>query len=171
MDLIFTYLISCLSQLCEQRRLRRACAPTENRQRLNCPQTHRRNACPGCEFKISKALEMMGTSRNSLCLPHVCRCTSMYPDFVTCEDQSAHRTALSALLFLEQNIKHFVGPDLGPTLSQPLWGGGGGGGAGPGTANSISRRQRDRVMVHGHGLRSKKPTIRPRVVVVVLRLG
>ena len=47
---------------------------------------------------------------------------------------------------------------------------GGGGGAGPGTANSISRRQRDRVMVHGHGLRSKKPTIRPRVV-VVLRLG
>ena len=42
--------------------------------------------------------------------------------------------------------------------------------AGPGTANSISRRQRDRVMVHGYGLRSKKPTIRPRVV-VVLRLG
>ena len=63
----------------------------------------------------------------------------MYPDFVTCEGQSEHRT-------------------------------GGGGGAGPGTANSISRRQRDRVMVHGHGLRSKKPTIRPRVV-VVLRLG
>ena len=72
---------------------------------------------------------MMGTSRNSLCLPHVCRC--MYPDFVTCEDQSAHRTTLSAPLFLEQNIKHIVGPDLGPTvckisLSQPLWGGGGG---------------------------------------------
>ena len=85
----------------------------------------------------------------------------MYPDFVTCEDQSAHRTALSAPLFLEQNIKHFVG-----TASL----GGGGGGAGPCTANSISRRQRDRVMVHGHGLRSKKPTIRPRVV-VVLRLG
>ena len=85
----------------------------------------------------------------------------MYPDFVTCEDQSVHRTALSAPLFLEQNIKHFVGPDLGPK---------GGGGAWPGTANSISRRQRDRVMVHGHGLRSKKPTIRPRVI-VVLRLG
>ena len=46
-----------------------------------------------------------------------------------------------------------------------------GGGAGSGTANSISSRQRDRVMVHGHGLRSKKPTIRPRVVVVVLRGG
>ena len=59
-------------------------------------------------------IEMMGTSRNSLCLPHVCRC--MYPDFVTCEDQSAHRTVLSAPLFLEQNIKHFVGPDLGPTV-------------------------------------------------------
>ena len=65
-------------------------------------------------LKISKALEMMGTSRNSLCLPHVCRC--MYPGFVTCEDQPAHRTALSAPLFLEQNIKHFVGPDLGPTV-------------------------------------------------------
>ena len=62
----------------------------------------------GCEFKNSKAL----TSRNSLYLPHVCRC--MYPDFVTCEDQPAHRTVLSAPLFLEQNIKHFVGPDLGP---------------------------------------------------------
>ena len=78
---------------------------------------------------------MMGTSRNSLCLPHVCSC--MYPDFVTCEDQSAHRTALSAPLLLEQNIKHFVGPDLDPTvclvsLSQPLGeGGGGGGGLGP----------------------------------------
>ena len=23
----------------------------------NCPQTHRRNACRGCEFKISKALD------------------------------------------------------------------------------------------------------------------
>ena len=71
----------------------------------------------------------------------------------------AHRTVLSAPLFLEQNIKHFVGPDLGPNcllkigLSQPLCGGGGGGGgggAGSGTANSISRRQRDGVMVHGH---------------------
>ena len=81
---------------------------------LSRSQTHRRNACRGCEFKIIKALEIMGTSRNSLCLPHVCRC--MYPDFVTCEDQSAHRTALSALLFLEQNIKHLVGPDLGPTV-------------------------------------------------------
>ena len=60
----------------------------------------------------------------------------MYPGFVTCEDRSAHRTALSAPLFLERNIKHFVGPDLGPTvclisLSQPLWGGGGGAGLGP----------------------------------------
>ena len=36
--------------------------------------------------------------------------------------------------------------------------------------NSISSRQRDRVMVHGTCLRSKRPTIRPRVV-VVLRLG
>ena len=69
-------------------------------------------ACRGCEFKISKALEMIGTSRNSLYLPQVCR--SMYPDFVTCEDQPAHRTVLSAPLFLEQSIKHFVGQVLGP---------------------------------------------------------
>ena len=66
----------------------------------------------GCEFKISKALEIIGTSRNSLYLPHVCR--SMYPDFVTCEDQPSHRTVLSAPLFLEQNVKHFVGQVLGP---------------------------------------------------------
>ena len=57
----------------------------------------------GCEFKISKAIDL---------LPHVCR--SMYPDFVTCEDQPAHHTVLSAPLFLEQNIKHFVGQVLGP---------------------------------------------------------
>ena len=44
---------------------------------------------------------------------------------------TAH-AVLSAPLFLEQNIKHFVGPDLGPncplkiSLSQPLGGGGGG---------------------------------------------
>ena len=100
----------------------------------------------------------------------------VYPDFVTCEDQSAHRTALSAPLFLEQNIKHFVGPDLGwaqlsaKLVCHSLFVCGGGGGPGPGTAYSISRRQRDRVMVHGHVLRSKKPTIRPRVD-VVLRLG
>ena len=39
----------------------------------------------------------------------------MYPECVTCEDQPAHRTVLSVTL-LEQNIKHFVGPDLGQTV-------------------------------------------------------
>ena len=73
---------------------------------------HNEGACRGCEFKISKAIEMIGTSRNSLYLPHICR--SMYPDFVTCEDQPVHGTVLSAPLFLEQNIKHFVGQVLGP---------------------------------------------------------
>ena len=84
---------------------------------------HNESACRACEFKISKALEMIGfkiskalemigTSRNSLYLPHVCR--SMYPDFVTCEDQPAHRTVLSAPLFLEKNMKHFVGQVVGP---------------------------------------------------------
>ena len=75
---------------------------------------HNESACRGCEFKISKALEMIRTSRNSLYLPHVCR--NMYPDFVTCEDQPAHRTVLSAPLFLEQNMKHFVGPKLSAKL-------------------------------------------------------
>ena len=77
---------------------------------------------------------MFATSRNSLYLPHICRC--MYPDFVTCKDQPAYRTVLSAPLFLEQNIKHFVGPDLGPNcllnyfVTASLGGGGGGGGGG-----------------------------------------
>ena len=66
----------------------------------------------GCEFKNSKALEMIATSRNWLYLPQVCRC--MYPDIVACKDQPAHRTVLSVPLFLEQIIKHFVGPDLDP---------------------------------------------------------
>ena len=38
---------------------------------------HNEGACRGCDFKISKAIEMIGTSRNSLYLLHVCR--SMYP--------------------------------------------------------------------------------------------
>ena len=73
---------------------------------------HNEGAGRGCEFKISKAIEMIGTSRNLLDLPHVCR--SMYPDFVTCKDQPVHRTVLSAPLFLKQNVKHFVGQVLGP---------------------------------------------------------
>ena len=94
----------------------RLCASSEGSEEPAHPRKIARNvdegACRGCEFKINKAVEMIGKSLNSLYLPHVCRC--MYPDFDTCEDQPAHRTVLSALLFLEQNIKHFVGPDLGP---------------------------------------------------------
>ena len=104
----------------------------------------------GCEFKNSKALEI-ATSRNLLYLPHVFRC--MYPDFVTCEDQYSHRTVLSAPLFLEQNIKHFVGPDLSAKLvCHSLFGEGMPPRLHPGsgTANSISCRQRDMVMVPGH---------------------
>ena len=73
---------------------------------------HDEGARRGCEFKISKALEMILTSRHSLYWALVCR--NMYPDFVTCEDQPAHRTVLSAPLILEQNMKHFVGQVLGP---------------------------------------------------------
>ena len=81
----------------------------------------------------------------------------MYPNFVTCEDQPAHRTVLSAPLFLEQSMKHFVGASSGPKLSAKLvcHSQEEGGGAprshpGSGTANSISSRQRDGIMVHGH---------------------
>ena len=77
---------------------------------------HNESTCRACEFKISKALEMIGTSRNSLYLPHVCR--SMYPDFVTCEDQPAHRTVLSAPFVSRKNMKHFVGQVLGPNCLQ-----------------------------------------------------
>ena len=117
---------------------------------------HNESACRGCEFKISKALEMIGTSRNSLYLPHVCR--SMYPDFVSWEDEPAHHTVFSAPLFLEQNMNHFGGQVLSPKLSaklvcHSLFGEGWGpprSHPGSGTANSISSRQRDRVMDHGH---------------------
>ena len=117
------------------------------RERLNCPYTMKVHA-------------VAVTSRNSLYSPHVCYCRSMYPGFVTCEDQLAHRTVLSAPLFLEQNIKHFVGQVLGPNcllnlVCHSLFGGGGvppRSHPGSGTANSISSRQRDRVMVHGHVL-------------------
>ena len=72
----------------------------------------------------------------------------MYSDFVTCKDQPAHRTVLSATLFLEQNIKRltFCRARYGPKLSAKLVCHslfGGGWGAGSDTANSISRRQRD----------------------------
>ena len=119
--------------LCEQRRIRRACASAEIASPLTA-HIHNEGACRGCEFKICKALEMIGTSRNSLYLPHVCR--GMYPDFVTCKDQPAHRTVLSAPLFLEQNIKHLCRASSGPKLSaklvcHSLLGGGGGGGGAP----------------------------------------
>ena len=62
----------------------------------------------GCEFKNSKVKPLMiATSQNLLYLPHVPRLCYMR--------RSACAThSLTAPLFLEQNIKHFVGPDLGP---------------------------------------------------------
>ena len=56
---------------------------------------HNEGACRGCEFKISKAIEMIGTSRNSLYLPHVCR--SMYPAKI-------------------RGGRYLLGPTLGPAL-------------------------------------------------------
>ena len=111
---------------------------------------HNESACRGCEFKISKALEMIRTSRNSLYLPHVCR--SMYSDFVTCAPHSLISTFVS-------RTKHetFCRASFGPKLSAKLvccslFGEGGLPRSllGSGTANSISSRQRDGVMVHGH---------------------
>ena len=82
----------------------------------------------------------------------------MYPDFVKCEDQPAHRTVLSAPLILEQNMKHFVGQVLGPNcllnkfVTASLGRGGGGGGLlGPTLGQALLK-------------------VRP-CVVVVLRLG
>ena len=82
----------------------------------------------------------------------------MYPDFVTCEDQPAHRTVLSAPLFLELNIKHFVGPDLGPNCLLKIsfvttsWGeGGGGGGLGPALLIVLYQPQ---TKGHGNGSRT-----------------
>ena len=66
---------------------------------------HNEGACRGCEFKISKAIEMIGTSGNLFIF---------HTSVVTCEDQPVHRSGLSAPLFLEQNVKHFVGQVLGP---------------------------------------------------------
>ena len=112
MNLIFTYLISWISQLCEQRRLRRACAPTENASALSAHKHTEEMHALALNLKSVKPLRWWG----HLGIRFVYHTRCMYPDFVTCEDQSAHRTALSAPLFLEQNIKHFVGPDLGPTV-------------------------------------------------------
>ena len=84
---------------------------------------HNEGACRDCEFKI----EMIGTSRNSLYLPEVCTPTLLHA-------MPAHRTVLSAPLYLEQNIKHVVGQVLGPNcllnkfVTASLGGGGGGGG-------------------------------------------
>ena len=74
---------------------------------------HNEGACRGCEFKISQAIEMIGTSGIRF-IYHTSVERSMYPDFVTCEDQPVHRSVLSAPLFLEHNVKHFVGQVLGP---------------------------------------------------------
>ena len=73
---------------------------------------HNEGACRGCEFKISKAIEMIGTSGiRFIYHTSVEVCT---PTFFTCEYQPVHRSVLSAPLFLEQNVKHFVGQVLGP---------------------------------------------------------
>ena len=56
---------------------------------------HNEGACRGCEFKISKAIEMIGTSGIRFIF---------HTSVVTCEDQPVHRSVLSAPLFLEQNI-------------------------------------------------------------------
>ena len=93
--------------------MRAAKAQTSLRIRALTAHIHNESACSGCEFKISKALEIIGTSRNSLYLPHVCR--SMYPDFVTCEDQPAHRTVLSAPIH-----ETFCRASSGPKLSAKL---------------------------------------------------
>ena len=61
---------------------------------------HNEGAC-GCEFKISKAIEMIGTSHMSV---EVCTPTLLHAKTSLCTTQT----------YLEQNVKHFVGQVLGP---------------------------------------------------------
>ena len=67
----------------------------------------------GCEFKNSKALDMIATSPNSLYLPHVCRLCYMQRS--ACAPHSLISTFVS-----RKNIKHFVGARSGPKLSAKL---------------------------------------------------
>ena len=85
---------------------------------------HNEGACRGCEFKISKALEMIGTSRNSLYLPHVCR--SIYLRRSAC---ALHR--LISTFVSRTKHETFCPASSGPKLSaklvcHSLFGGGGG---------------------------------------------
>ena len=114
---------------------------------------HNEGACRGCEFKISKALEMIGTSRNSLYLPHACRSILLcYMRRSACAPHSLISTFVS-----RTKPETFCRASSGPKLSaklvcDSLFGGGGvppRSHPGPSTANSISSRQRDGVMVHG----------------------
>ena len=85
MNLIFTYLISCNKPVHKimvpiaYASSKGSDKPAHPRKIASALTAHIQNegGCRGCEFKISKAFEMIGTSRNSLYLPHVCR--SMYP--------------------------------------------------------------------------------------------
>ena len=63
-------------------------------------------ACRGCEFKISKALEMTGHLRIRF-IYHTSVCCYMRRS--ACAPDSLISTFVS-----KTNIKHFVGPDLGP---------------------------------------------------------
>ena len=81
----------------------------------------------GCEIEISKAGHL---GNRFIHHTSVDVCT---PTLVHAKISLRTAQSYQHLLVLEQNIKHFVGPDLGPncllkfSLPQPLWGGGGGG--------------------------------------------
>ena len=127
------------------------------------------------------------TSRNSLYLTHVCRCISDLYSYIShwmyvprlCYMRRTACAPHSLISTLVSRTKHltFCRARAEPKLSAKLvchilFGEGVPPTAHPGsgTANGISRRQRDRVFGSQTCLRSKKPTIRPRVI-VVLRLG
>ena len=68
---------------------------------------HNEGTCRGCEFKISKAIEMTGTSGIRFIYHtsvEVCTSTLLH----------AMTSLCTAPLLLEQNVKHFVGQVLGP---------------------------------------------------------
>ena len=99
--------------------MRAAKAQTSLRIRALTAHINNESACSGCEFKISKALEIIGTSRNSLYLPHVCR--SMYP-FVVCYMRRSACALHSLISTFDSRTKHetFCRASSGPKLSAKL---------------------------------------------------
>ena len=80
---------------------------------------HNEGACSGCEFKISKALEMIGTSRNSLYLPHVCR-SMVIPRLCYMRRSACAPHSLISTFVSRTKHETFCQASSGPKLSAKL---------------------------------------------------